>query len=282
MIVLKKINNNVAKCIDGNGRELIAFGKGIGFPKTPYELDDLSKITLTFYRLDEHFLDLLNELPEDVLNLSTEVVLLAQDMFRGQLNTNLIFSLADHLSFAIKRAKNNKEINFFLSSDLKELYKAETELAEHTIELVKKRLFITLPRSEVSSLTMHFINAQEEYKVDQEEDLIEWLIEKITELIETEFQITIHREEFNYNRFQMHLRYYLKRVREKDSFIGENQELFEMVKNEHPETFLASQKIHQLIGRYMEITSNKEETLYLMIHINRILEKNYIEKDRSK
>lgn len=282
MIVLKKINNNVAKCIDGNGRELIAFGKGIGFPKTPYELDDLSKITLTFYRLDEHFLDLLNELPEDVLNLSTEVVLLAQDMFRGQLNTNLIFSLADHLSFAIKRAKNNKEINFFLSSDLKELYKAETELAEHTIELVKKRLFITLPRSEVSSLTMHFINAQEEYKVDQEEDLIEWLIEKITELIETEFQITINREEFNYNRFQMHLRYYLKRVREKDSFIGENQELFEMVRNEHPETFLVSQKIHQLIGRYMEITSNKEETLYLMIHINRILEKNFIEKDRSK
>ena len=42
MIVLKKINNNVAICRDGNQRELIAIGRGIGFPPTPYELTDLS------------------------------------------------------------------------------------------------------------------------------------------------------------------------------------------------------------------------------------------------
>lgn len=40
MVVLKKINNNVAICKDGGGRELIAFGKGIGFPQTPYALSD--------------------------------------------------------------------------------------------------------------------------------------------------------------------------------------------------------------------------------------------------
>ncbi|WP_368259898.1 CAT RNA binding domain-containing protein, partial [Clostridium paraputrificum] len=37
MIVVKKINNNVAICLDNNNNELIAFGKGIGFPATPYE-----------------------------------------------------------------------------------------------------------------------------------------------------------------------------------------------------------------------------------------------------
>ena len=35
MIVVKRINNNVAVCRDGNQRELIAFGKGIGFPRRP-------------------------------------------------------------------------------------------------------------------------------------------------------------------------------------------------------------------------------------------------------
>ncbi|MBA1393021.1 hypothetical protein EQ500_03915, partial [Lactobacillus sp. XV13L] len=44
MQVIKKINNNAAICLDQNQDELIAFGKGIGFPKTPYELTDLSKI----------------------------------------------------------------------------------------------------------------------------------------------------------------------------------------------------------------------------------------------
>ena len=48
MKIIKKINNNVAEAIDGNGNHLIAFGKGLGFPKTPYELTDLNKITMTF------------------------------------------------------------------------------------------------------------------------------------------------------------------------------------------------------------------------------------------
>jgi transcriptional antiterminator len=32
MKVIKKININVALCVDNNKKELIAFGKGIGFP----------------------------------------------------------------------------------------------------------------------------------------------------------------------------------------------------------------------------------------------------------
>lgn len=49
MQVIKKINNNVALCRDNNDRELIAFGKGIGFPKMPYTISDMSSIDRTFY-----------------------------------------------------------------------------------------------------------------------------------------------------------------------------------------------------------------------------------------
>ena len=52
MKAIRKINNNVAICIDNNDKELIAFGKGIGFPKMPYEITDLSIIQMTFYRID--------------------------------------------------------------------------------------------------------------------------------------------------------------------------------------------------------------------------------------
>ena len=51
MRVIKKLNNNFAICVDGEGKELLAAGKGIGFPKTPYELEDLNLITRTFYCL---------------------------------------------------------------------------------------------------------------------------------------------------------------------------------------------------------------------------------------
>ena len=54
MKVIKNINNNVAICVDDNGHEVVAMGKGIGFSKPPYEVD-LSKIDRTYYSLDSHY-----------------------------------------------------------------------------------------------------------------------------------------------------------------------------------------------------------------------------------
>lgn len=39
MKVVKCINNNVAICLDDDNNELVAFGKGIGFKKPPFEID---------------------------------------------------------------------------------------------------------------------------------------------------------------------------------------------------------------------------------------------------
>jgi beta-glucoside operon transcriptional antiterminator len=44
---IKKINNNVVICEYDNMKELIAFGKGLGFPVVPYEITDLSLILMS-------------------------------------------------------------------------------------------------------------------------------------------------------------------------------------------------------------------------------------------
>lgn len=62
MKIVKKINNNVALAQDARGHELVVFGKGIGFPATPYELDDLSKIQRTFYDVGAKNLALLSRI----------------------------------------------------------------------------------------------------------------------------------------------------------------------------------------------------------------------------
>jgi beta-glucoside operon transcriptional antiterminator len=62
MRAIKKINNNVVICVDGSGKELIAFGKGVGFPSMPYEIKDLSLISMTFYRVDNRFYNLIGEI----------------------------------------------------------------------------------------------------------------------------------------------------------------------------------------------------------------------------
>ena len=86
MRVEKKINNNVAVCTDGNGQELIALGRGIGFPKTPYELTDLSKIDMTFYRVSSQTVQMLTTISEDVIMVSSKIVQLAQTKLQNQFN----------------------------------------------------------------------------------------------------------------------------------------------------------------------------------------------------
>ena len=93
MKVIKKINNNVAVCLDSNNRELIAFGKGIGFPKMPYELQDLSLIDRTFYDLDSGIISLFNEIPEPVMQVAVEIVDKAKVYLHTNLSDSLIFLL---------------------------------------------------------------------------------------------------------------------------------------------------------------------------------------------
>ena len=55
MKIIRQINNNAALALDGNGKELVVLGRGVGFPKMPYELTDLSRIERTFYDVNPKY-----------------------------------------------------------------------------------------------------------------------------------------------------------------------------------------------------------------------------------
>ena len=48
MVVVKNINNNVSLCLDSGNKEVVVFGKGVGFIKPPHKIP-LGKIERTFY-----------------------------------------------------------------------------------------------------------------------------------------------------------------------------------------------------------------------------------------
>ena len=102
MLAIKKINNNVAVCKDGNGCELIAFGKGIGFPKMPYEVK-LENIDRTFYNISAQYIGLINELPMDIIEFTMKILPVIQSKLDYDLNPNLVLTLADHLAFAMEK-----------------------------------------------------------------------------------------------------------------------------------------------------------------------------------
>jgi beta-glucoside operon transcriptional antiterminator len=276
MKAIKKINNNVAICEDDNKKELIAFGKGIGFPAMPYQITDLSCISMTFYRMDKSYYKLLEEIPEEVFEVAALIVKKAQITLNCNLNPNLLPGLADHINFALTRLKKFKKMKMLFSYDVEQLYPTETSLGRYAVKLIQKKLLVKLPESEITNIAMHFVNAEEE-NINQPSNFdVESLIEVITKDIEQRFEVSIDRKGFNYNRFIMHLRYYLKRLEEKRQFVDDNGVLFEAMKEENPRIYECAIGVSSIIEEKLHAQSTQDETLYLMIHISRIIKNNTI------
>lgn len=270
MKVIKKINNNVAVCLDNDGHELIAFGKGIGFPKTPYELTDLSKVWRTYYGINPNYLGLLNEIPEEIVHLSIKIVDQAKLKIQNEINSNIVFTLADHINFAIERCKKNMDIKMPFCYDIQHLYEDEMYIGEWAVKLINKKLDLHLSKDEAVSIALHFINAEnmqnkEEDKVDEKT-----IIRDLTEIIETDFSIKINIDGFNYSRFVSHMQYLLKR-RENDTEIdSENKKMFESMKQEYAKTYECVMHIKKYLLDTLNWNPSEEELLYLMMHINRL------------
>lgn len=272
MEAIKKINNNVAICVDSKNKELIAFGKGIGFPKMPYEIADLSLISMTFYRIDNQFYELMAEIPEDVFEVTAQIVNKAEQLLDCSLNPNLVVTLADHINFAIIRVKKYKNMKMIFSYDIEQLYERETLLGKYAVDLVRKKLNVTLPESEITNIAMHFINAEEERIPENNGSSDEEAIQGCVDLIEGIFNIKINRDDFSYNRFSMHIRYYLKRIKDKKQFKDNNKELIKSMKETYPKVNICALKIAEFFKERYNESVSEDEILYLMIHINRIVQ----------
>lgn len=138
MRVIQKINNNVAICLDKNDNELIAFGKGIGFPKIPYELKDLSLIKRTFYGVDYRYFDLLKLIDENIFEVCAKIIEIGRSKIKNTFSLNILFTLADHINFAIERTKKNIIIKSPIYYDIENLYESEVEVGKIALDLIKK------------------------------------------------------------------------------------------------------------------------------------------------
>lgn len=270
MNVIKKINNNVAVCLDSNQNELIAIGKGIGFPAMPYELTDLSDIHRTYYGVNPSYLGLLNEISEEVFEVCAKIVDVGKNTIQNEVNPNIVFTLADHINFAIQRYHKNIVMKMPFTYDIQYLYEIEYALGVKAIDYIRKDLKIPLAKEEAIGIALHFINAQTMEQKSNDTMDEHTMIEDLTTLIEEEFKITIDRKGFNYSRFVTHLQYLLKRRTEDTEINSENKKMFDSMGNEFPKTKACVIKIRDYLKMKSNWSPGEEELLYLMLHINRL------------
>lgn len=270
MEVIKKLGNNAAICKDNSGRELIALGLGIGFPKCPYILDDLSKIERTFYNVDNEYLHLFENVDSNILALSADVIDLATTMLSVSLKENAIYTLADHLNFAVIRLNKGMIFNTPISNELRDLYPVEVKVAKYTLNLMKKKLNIELPEEEMYAIAMNIINSEEILSSTSDVSVKSEFILEIVHLIEAQMHISIDKSSFNYSRFASHMQYLFRRKSEYTEISSTNKKLFELLKNEYPKTYQCVLGIKEMIFNKFNWNIGDEELLYLILHVNRL------------
>lgn len=271
MKVVSKINNNVAVCIDGNGSQLIAFGKGIGFPPVPYELTDITKIEHSYYEVNSKYLPLINEIPATVFDVSHRIVAHANDLLRVELNPNLVFTLADHIAFSLARYKKGLTVRMPAVYDVALTYPQETEVARYALELIDHSMNVSLPESELSGLVLNILNAEMESDSCFGNYNEAELTNSIADMISERMHQPVDRTSFNYARFATHLRYLYMRLSQKILMQENHRDIYLSLKTRFPDIDSCVNEISDILGAVWKLTLKSDERLYLLLHIERLL-----------
>lgn len=269
MRVLKSINNNISHCLDSNGREVIAFGKGIGFYRPDEEIP-LSRINRTFYNIKDTYYGVLRSIPTVVINTAIRIIDMVSDELNIAFPSSSAIALADHLQFAIERKDKAIYLEMPLIQDLRQLYPDEMAAAEKALKMIEKMTGEKLPRMEAGTLALHFINDRITYRERETIDSRK-VIESCTGIIEKEFGISIDRESFNYSRFVTHLDYLIRRILSNEQINSQNIEAFEQLKSQYPDSFKCAFRMTEYLNEIYSTRLNDEENIYLAIHINRLV-----------
>lgn len=275
MRAIRSINNNIAVCVDSAGNELIAMGKGIGFGKLPREVS-LDDITHTYYNVDVRGLAGLNGVSMDVLAFAAGVADRARDELSYRLSPNLAFTLADHIAFAIKRAKENLQVSMPLAYDVEQGYPAEYRIARQTVRRLRRDFQVALRDDEAAAIALNIVNSRlnaadqsERVRSQRDEDMLE----DITEIIETMYSATIDRSAFAYSRYATHLNYLFKRLHAGESLHDGSASMYTDVRGDYPEAAACVEKIAEHVHDEWGCEITDEEKLYLFIHVNRLCAK---------
>ena len=270
---IKKINNNFALCLDSNGVEMIAYGRGIGFGQFPCEVD-LEKLDATYYHVDPQLISMIAEMDDRVFRIAQEVIRYAQKISGKPIPSNFAFSLTDHIQFAIERQRKNIQVKMPFAYEIENLYETEFRIGTYTLRRLKEELKVYLPKEEATGIALHFINNYQQYTAETATTEFEELLEQVLRILEERQGLTIDRESYDCYRFSMHLRYFMKRAGEAALYTGGGEdELYEHMKADYPDIYGTMAAVQGYLEKALDIQCSTEEQLYLMIHINRLCAK---------
>lgn len=277
MRIKKLINNNILCTIDEKGNEMIVTGKGIGFKRQVGELVDEAQVE-KIYRMEDksdqrRLRELAAQIPLDHLKLTQELIDYIKTQISQPLNESLLITLADHISFALKRKERGIEFENPLSGAIVCYYPTEYQLGQYCLQRIEQRCGVQLNADEASFIALHIVNAELNTNMSEMHDMTR-LMDGCVRVTEFYYHKKFDRHSLDFSRFTVHLRYLVQRLYQnktyQDQTVGGDEMFRELILRNCREHYECACRIASYIESNYDKPVSDEEKLYLTIHLKRL------------
>ena len=268
--ISKVLNHNTIIGIqEEDHQEYLIMAKGIGFGKKVTERIELPE-EVSMYSLKEttkrgSASKLARSIPPEYLEVADLVLQEAERVF-GKIDQSILFPMADHIEYAVKRIQSGEAISNPLTEDIKVLFYSEFKVAETLKTILRERLQIEIDDHEVGYVALHIHSAIGDEKVSVAMQTARAVRECI-DMIEKATGKPIDVLSLSYNRLMNHMKYMVARASTGEKL---NLDMNEYMLDQYPQAYKVATDICKNLEGCIGHKLDETETGYLAMHIQRV------------
>ncbi|MFR4301824.1 MAG: PRD domain-containing protein [Blautia faecis] len=255
-----------------NDQECLIMGKGVAFGK---KVGQTVSVTgdARVYSLKEltdrgEAKDIIKSVSPLCLELANEVLDQAEEEF-GKVDRSILFTMADHLDFAVRRIQNGEQISNPLTDDIRIMFYKEYKVAGCIRDLLKEKLGIRIDEHEIGYIALHVHAAIVDENVSQAMEIARTVRECIC-MVEEETGKSIDVMSLSYNRLMNHVRYMVARAIHGEKL---KMSLNDYMSVKFPGPYMTAEKICRKMEKSLKLPIPDIEIGYLAMHLERMMDR---------
>lgn len=272
--ITKILNHNSFMGIESkNDQECLIMGKGVAFGK---KVGQTVSVTgdARVYSLKEltdrgEAKEIIKSVSPLCLELANEVLDQAEEEF-GKVDRSILFTMADHLDFAVRRIQNGEQISNPLTDDIRIMFYKEYKVAGCIRDLLKEKLGIRIDEHEIGYIALHVHAAIVDENVSQAMEIARTVRECIC-MVEEETGKSIDVMSLSYNRLMKnHVRYMVARAIHGEKL---KMSLNDYMSVKFPGPYMTAEKICRKMEKSLKLPIPDIEIGYLAMHLERMMDR---------
>lgn len=270
MKIIKIFNNNIVAALSKEYGEIIVTGSGIGFQKRAGDVLDENKIEKTYLFHDKFKSRLeqtLAEVPIEYFEMADTIIKKASQELDVEFSDELFIAITDHISFAIKRFKENIILPNLLMSEIKTLYRNEYVVGLWAIDYIEKCTGIRLSDDEAGYIASHLVNFSLNYESNNAVKILSFT-KDILSIIEKTMKVSLVETSNKYSRLSIHLKFLAERIfRNEEVNMEDTTDTIRSMFGINKKLELCIDRIEKRLLNLYDYQLSPDEKTYLCIHI---------------